>query len=85
MNKKVLIQKVNIGEISSIVKSSKDNDIEQFIFLCFKGLKMPKLTIDQCKKLPLKVIVELAAEIARFSELDKGSLDKIRNLLTIDS
>lgn len=81
LNKKVKIKKVNIGELADIMKASKDNDIAQFIFLCFKGLVEPKLTLEQCRELPLKVIIECSAAIAKFSELDKESVDKIRNLL----
>lgn len=85
LKKKVVIRKVNIGDIASIMKVAKENEIDQFILLCFKGLKKPALTLEQAKKLPLKVIVELSAEIAKFSELDKGSIDKIQNLLTTES
>lgn len=85
LNKKVTIQKVNIGDLADILKAAKDNDILQFVYLCFKGLKNPKLTLDQCRKLPMKVTMELSAEIARFSELDRDSMDEIRNLLAIKS
>lgn len=81
LSKKVMIKKINIGELADIVKTAKDDDIKQFIFLAFKGLVRPRLNIEQTRKLPMKVIMELAAEIAKFSELDKDSVDEIRNLL----
>lgn len=85
LNKKVVIRKINIGDVASVMKIAKDSDMEQFIYLCFKGLKKPKLTIKQARALPVKVIVELSAEIAKFSELDKESIDKVRNLLATGS
>lgn len=81
LKKKVVIQKVNVGDLAIIMKNAKENDIEQYIWLVFKGLKKPKLNFDECKKLPLKVIVELSAAIAKFSELDKDSVEGVRNLL----
>jgi len=87
LKKKVTIKKVNIGDIASIMNAAnkEKNDVAQYIFLCFKGLKSPVLSLEQCRKLPLKVLMELAVEIARFSELDKDSMESIRNLLTIKS
>jgi len=87
LDKKVRIQKVNIGDIADIMKisSKEQNDVSQYIYLCFKGLKEPKLTLDECRKLPFKVIMELAMAIAKFSELDKESMDQISNLLAIRS
>lgn len=85
LKKKVTIQKVTIGDLAAIVKIAKDDEILQFVFLVFKGLVRPKLNIEECKKLPLSVTMELAAEISKFSELDKESIEKIRNLLGTES
>jgi len=81
LKKKVTIKKINIGELADVTKAAKDDDIQQFIFLVLKGLVRPKLNIDQTRKLPMKVIMEIAGHIAKFSELDKDSVDEIRNLL----
>ena len=81
LKKKVCIKKVNVGEIAAIMKHSKESEMDQFVYLVFKGLVRPKLTIDQAKKLPLKVIIEISAAVAKFSELDKDSVEGIRNLL----
>lgn len=85
LKKKVRIRRVNIGDVSAIQKASKESDIDQYIYLVFKGMVIPKLTLDECRKLPLKVIMECAVQIAKYSELDQDSLDKVRNLLTIKS
>ncbi len=79
--KKVVIKKINIGELSAVIKTAKDDEIFQYVLLCFKGLVRPVMNIDECKKLPLKVVMELSSEITKFSELDKDSLKRIRNLL----
>lgn len=85
LKKKVLIQKINIGELSAILKAAGDEELLQLVYLVFKGLIRPKLNLDETKKLPVKVIAELAAEITKFSELDKESIEKNRNLLTTGS
>jgi len=81
LKKKVKIKKINIGELSEIVKASKDDDIKQFVYIAFKGLIRPALTIEEASKLPMKVVMELSSAIAKFSELDKDSIDGIKNLL----
>jgi len=85
LKKKVRIKKINIGDLADILKASAGNDVLQFVYLCFKGLKEPSITLDQARKLPLKVVMELSVEIAKFSELDKAGLDQIRNLLGAES
>lgn len=84
-NKKVIIKKLNIGELATIMKLARDNEIEQAYLVCFKGLKVPTLTLEQAKTLPLKVVLELSAEIAKFSEIDRGSIERYQNLLTTGS
>lgn len=81
LKKKVTIKKINIGELAAIYKMAKEDEVTQYILLAFKGLVKPKLTMDQARKLPLKVTMELASEIGKFSELDKESMDEVRNLL----
>jgi len=83
--KKVEIKKINVGEISAILKISKDSDLEQWIGLVFKGLVRPKLNYDEVKKLPLDVLSEIAFEIQKFSGLDKESMGRLENLLKTKS
>ena len=81
----VTIKRINIGELSDIVKASKDNEIKQYVFLAFKGLVVPKLTITQAAELPMKVVMEVSAAISKFSELDKSSVNDVKNLLETES
>lgn len=81
LKKKVTIKKISIGDLADILKAAAGNDILQFVYLCFKGTQNPKLTLQQCRDLPLKVTMELSAEIAKFSELDRKSMESVRNLL----
>jgi len=86
LKKKVRIRKVNIGDVSAIQKAaSGGSDIDQYVYLVFKGLVQPKLTLDECRALPLKVVLECSLHIAQFSELDENSLKGIQNLLTTKS
>jgi len=85
LQKKIEIQKITIGDLASILKASKEDEIMQFVLLVAKGMTKPALNIEECKKLPLKVTMEIAAEIAKFSELDKDSIEKVRNLLETGS
>ena len=79
--KKIMIKRINIGELSDIVRTAKDDEIKQFIYLVFKGMTRPKLNIDETGRLPMKVIMEIAGAVSKFSELDKESIEQIQNLL----
>lgn len=80
---KIRIKKATVGELSDIMNASKDQPIEQFCWLVFKCMVEPKLSLADVKKLPHDVLFEIGGEIARFSGLDKASLEKIQNLLGI--
>jgi hypothetical protein len=43
----------------------------------------PKMTLEDVKKLPHDVLLEIGTHIAKFSGLDKESVDKMQNLLGI--
>jgi len=79
--KKVRIKKITVGELAAIMKVAKDNDLEQYIWLVFKGLVRPKLKIDEVRKLNHQVLFELALHISKYSGLDRESLSKLENLL----
>jgi len=85
LGKKVRIKKVTVGELADIMKVAKDNELEQYIWLVYKGLVQPKLKPDQIRKLNHKILLEIALEIQKFSELDKASIDKLANLLQTKS
>lgn len=83
--KSIRIKKVSIGELSDILKASKGSDLDQFIWLTYKCLVAPKLTVDQVKKLPYQVLLEISSEVSRFSGLDEKSTKAILNLLKTES
>ena len=83
--KRVKIKKVNVGELADILKVSRDNELEQYIWLVFKAVVEPKLTVDQVRKMKHTVLLELALEIQKFSELDKESMGRLENLLKTKS
>lgn len=82
---KVKIKKATVGELSDIMNAVGDNAIEQFIWLIFKCMVQPKMAIQDIRKLPHDVLIEIGSEIAKFSGLDKDSVERIRNLLGIES
>jgi len=79
--KKIKIKKATVGEISDIMKVSGDNVLEQFIWLAVRCLVSPKLTEPEVRKLPHNVLLEIGTHIAKFSGLDKASVEKMQNLL----
>jgi hypothetical protein len=80
-NKKVQIRKITVGELSDILKVARDNELEQFMWLAFKGLVAPKMTFDQIKRMKHDILLELVAEIQKHSDLDKESMGRLENLL----
>jgi hypothetical protein len=80
---KIKIKKATVGELSDIMNAAKDNAMEQFIWLCFRCLVQPKMTIADIKKLPHDVLLEIGGEVAKYSGLDKASMDRMQNLLGI--
>jgi len=83
--KKIQIKKITVGEIADILKVSKDSELEQWIYLVFKGLIKPKMGLQEVRKLPLNVLTELALEIQKYSGLDKESMGVLENLLKTKS
>ena len=79
--KKLQIKKISIGEIADILKVSRDNELEQYIWMVYKGVVKPALKVDQVRKMRHTEILAIAFEISRFSELDKDSMKKLENLL----
>jgi len=79
--KKVKIKKVNVGELADILKVSRDNELEQYIWLVYKAVVTPKMSVDQVRKLKHSVLLEIALEVQKFSELDKESMGRLENLL----
>lgn len=83
--KKIKIKKITIGELADILKVAKENELEQFIWLVYKGLVAPKLTVDQVRRLKHSTLLEIALEIQKFSELDRESIGRLENLLKTKS
>lgn len=83
--KRIKIKKITIGELADIMKVAKDNELEQMIWLTYKGLVEPKLTVEQVRKLSHKTLIMIALEIQKFSELDRESLGRLENLLRTKS
>ena len=83
--KKVKIKKINVGELADILKVSKENELEQYIWLVYKAVVSPKLNVDQVRKMKHTILLELALEIQKFSELDKESMGRLENLLKTKS
>jgi len=81
LGKQVEIRKATIGEVAEILQKARDNLLDQFIFLTFKCLVNPKLTLEQVKRLEPKVLIEIAGEISKYSGLDRRSVEELRNLL----
>lgn len=83
--KKVKIKKINVGELADILKVSRDNELEQYIWLVYKGVISPKLNVDQVRKMKHTLLLEIALEIQKFSELDRESMGRLENLLKTKS
>jgi len=81
LGKKVKIRKVTVGELSQIYKVSKENELEQYIWLVYKGLVSPKMNVEQIRQLNHMLLLEIANEISKFSGLDRKSMKKLENLL----
>ena len=81
LGKKLQIKKITIGEIADIMKVAKDNELEQYIWMVYKGVVKPHLNVEQVRKMRHTEILSLAFEISKFSELDKESVRKLENLL----
>lgn len=83
---KVEIKKATFGELSNIVNAvGPDNTMEQIVFLTFRCMVKPKMELNALKNLPHGVLIEISSEISKFSGLDKKSVEKMRNLLGIES
>ena len=80
IKKKVKIRQLTFGEIADIAKVAQ-NDLEQYVWVVYKGLVEPKLKVDQVKKMAPLVLVELAYHIQKYSGLDQDSIKKLENLL----
>jgi len=83
--KKVRIKKITIGEIADIMKVAKESTLDQAIWMTFRGLINPKLSVEEIRKWPASVLVEISIEIGKFSGLDKESMEKTTNLFTTES
>lgn len=83
--KKVKIKKINVGELADILKVSRDNELEQYIWLVYKAVVSPKLNVDQVRKMKHTILLEIALEVQKFSELDKESMGRLENLLKTKS
>jgi len=81
--KKIKIKKVLIGDLAAIMQMARNNEIKQTILLVFKGLVEPKLKLSEVESLEFPLLLEIGAEIRRFSGLDEESVRKISNLLGI--
>ena len=80
--KKVKIKKVNVGELADILKVSKENELEQYIWLVYRAVVIPKLSVEHVRKLKHTILLELALEIQKFSELDKESMGRLEKNLS---
>ena len=81
---KIKIKKATVGELSDIMKAVGDEAIEQFVWLAFRCMVTPKMEVNQIKQLPTEVLIEIGTEIAKYSGIDKKSVDRMRNLLEIE-
>lgn len=80
----IKIKKATVGELSDIQKAVGENALDQFVWLAFRCMVKPKMEVDQIKQLPTEVLIEIGTEIAKFSGIDKKSVDRMRNLLEIE-
>jgi cytoplasmic iron level regulating protein YaaA (DUF328/UPF0246 family) len=80
LNKKIKIRKLSIGDVANITKASPDSEIEQYIWVAYKGLVFPKLTYEQLKNMGMVYVLEIAGSIVEYSGLDKESLARVANL-----
>jgi hypothetical protein len=80
---KVKIKKATVGELSDIMNAAKDNAMEQFCWLVFRCMIDPKMSMIDIKKMPHDVLLEIGGEVAKYSGLDKASVDRMQNLLGI--
>jgi hypothetical protein len=83
--KKLQIRKITIGELSDILKVTKDSELDQYIWLVTKCLTQPKIDINQARRMNHALLFQLALEIQKFSGLDKKAMEKLQNLLTTES
>jgi len=83
--KSVKIKKITVGELADILKVAKDSQLEQNIWLVYKCLVSPKLTVEQIRKMSHKTLLQLVWEISKFSELDRESLAKLENFFRTKS
>jgi hypothetical protein len=83
--KKVKIKKITVGELADILKVAKDSELEQYIWLVYKCLVEPKLTVDQVRRLKHTTLLLLAWEIQKFSELDRESIQRLENFFKTKS
>ena len=74
LKKKVVIKKITVGEIADILKVAKNNEMDQYLWMVYKGLVKPKLNFEQVKKLKFETLVEIALAIQKFSGLDRESI-----------
>lgn len=84
-DKKVRIKKITVGELADILKVARDNELEQYIWLVFKGLVAPKLTVEQVRAMQHTTLLQLALEIQKYSQLDRESVERLENLLKTSS
>ena len=80
----VKIKKANAGVLSNVMKVSGDNVLEQFIWLVVGCVVEPKISERDARLLNHAVLIEIGTAIARFSGLDRDSVEGVRNLLEIE-
>ena len=83
--KKIKIKKLSIGEIADIMKVAKDNDLEQAIWMTFRGIVQPKISVEEVRKWPPSVLMEIAIAVGKYSGMDRKSMEQTTNLLGIES
>lgn len=83
--KKIKIRKATIGELADIIKVAKESELEQSFLLTYKCMVQPKVNLEEIKTWPPAVLIEIGNGIAKFSGIDRKSMDQVQNLLDQES
>jgi len=74
--KKVVLRKLTTKDIRDITRLSKDDAITYAMYMVARGVVEPSMSPAQVEKLKPPLMFEIANAVARFSNMDAGSLRK---------
>lgn len=74
------IRKVVMEDMSSIGKLAGEDPHDNLMGIVNKGMKTPKLSLPQIKKMEAKVCISIARIILEYSELREEDLERAKNL-----